>query len=218
MGVIAHDESSQIQIRGIARAGCGTSEFVSGASLDHLERAVTRQLGAAKTQGIQGIALQWNYKHSSSSGDKNPLHFLSTPFARGLQKLPIMHMPPITENSDGPDNGSEPDSDFLSLWREGYVTSPFKIPPVFSGEHLLVFTLFKTGHETPSSLTLVANCPTRQTWTIPVNPAEFLEGHAIHAMAARALVEDLDGGRSLLHDLKADKQTIEVEMIETSCR
>lgn len=206
-------------IKSIARAGCGTCEFVSTTSPDEVDQAVAKQFDAASTQGMHEIALQWNYtKHGAETGDKNPLQFLSKPLTRGLQKLPLMHMPPITEKTPNSQSESDTDSDFLNLWGEGSVTSPFKIPPVFSGESLLIFTMFKAGHVLPKSLSLVANCPTKQTWTIPLNPDEFLKGEAIHTMAARALVEDLDGGTSLLHELKADQQTIEVEMIDTSCR
>lgn len=87
--------------------------------------------------------------------------------------------------------------------------APLQIPPMYSGNRFVVFTLLKhPGFVVPQNVTVRA-CQGELTVSVPVDllPADESRTHLIHTLAARKIIQDLDDNDRDI-DSSATKSTI----------
>jgi hypothetical protein len=83
---------------------------------------------------------------------------------------------------------------------EGFARAPHIVPPVLSGERFLSYVLISKGGKPPSAVKVTAQSPAGNLDVcLPVTEADVVQGTLLHTMAARALIHDLQSGRSWLH-------------------
>ncbi|CAG8751247.1 4793_t:CDS:2, partial [Gigaspora rosea] len=87
-----------------------------------------------------------------------------------------------------------PIKDYNITW-----TTPFLIPPIYSGVRFIVYCILERGIEVHKEIIVRAisnDGPIKLS--IPLDPVR-LQGSKIHTLAARKLIQDLDDGTSFFH-------------------
>lgn len=131
------DASSHSLVEGVAKAGCGTSAFVT--YNESIEKKVLNQLKNSLQPSLTDIEIEWE----------------------GLTAGPVeeKEAPPLNKTKTllGYNKPMEPDSITVKPIQK-IRQSPQKIPTVFDGSQMLVFGLF-TGSECPTSALVTAQSP-----------------------------------------------------------
>lgn len=97
---------------------------------------------------------------------------------------------------------------------DGFARAPFITPPVFSADRFLSYVMVNSGGRPPVAVTVTAKTPVGNLDVrLPVTEADVIEGSLLHTMAARALIHDLQIGRSWMHD--AQKGDISPEDVKS---
>eukprot|EP00041_Stephanoeca_diplocostata_P021253 m.490577 g.490577 ORF g.490577 m.490577 type:complete len:941 (-) comp21779_c0_seq1:160-2982(-) len=206
--------ASHALVEGVARAGNGTSAFVLR---DGLESKVIQQLKHALQPALTEVSIEWEgamgappvYTSvaSSSTPDAPPAAEESAPksvfgaFAAGA----VGSLLNFSARTVPPPNPA------LS---EGFARAPFNTPPIFSGERFLSYCLVEQGGVAPQAVHITAKTPAGNLDVrLEVRPQDIVQGTAVHAMAARALVQDLEDGRSWLGPLDRTGDKTKAEII-----
>ena len=80
------------------------------------------------------------------------------------------------------------------------VQAPYQVPPVFSGNRFMIFAMCPAGTVPPKKVTVRAQTPAGLLAVqLAVAEEDVFSGHALHALAARTLIRDLEEGCSYLH-------------------
>lgn len=196
--------ASHALVEGVARAGNGTSAFVM---TDGLESNVIMQLKRALQPALSDVTIEWEGA-------------IGAPPAYGAPSSSDASAQPAGEtrasDGDAPASvfGAFAPSAVGSLLNfsarttatppnpavvEGYARAPFNTPPIFTGERFLSYCLVEAQGVAPSAVHITAKTPVGDLDVrLPVNAADMVQGSVVHAMAARALIQDLEDGRSWL--------------------
>lgn len=217
MGILVKDVAARNFLSEVASAGYGTAEVIFEHELDVVEEVALKQLTIAKQQGLYGLRVLWhwhgcNNTTESSSPSKNNLGIFAPHKGResSLREIP--------ETECISDTGSEIEIENMGLWSSGFVCAPHRPKPSFPGYPSTMFTLFKAENKPPASVSILVGGKDEQRWRVRIGAQDHISGTKIHTMAARAVVEDLEEGVSALHDSRTDQRTIDVELVDISCR
>lgn len=201
----------------MASTGHGTAEAIFEHELDVIEDIALRQLTIAKQRGLHGLRISWFWQGNNDVAESSSLRnsHLGIFAAHRRRESSLQEIPEAECVSDV---ASETDSDLLGVWSRDFVSAPHRVKPSFPGHPTMLFALFKSGCKAPNTVSITAGGKEEQKWNVKIESQEHVFGTKIHAMAARALVEDLEEGTSALHDSSVDQQTIDVELVDISCR
>ncbi|GMH43270.1 hypothetical protein BSKO_11192 [Bryopsis sp. KO-2023] len=216
LGLLVEDDKTHSLLQEIAQIGQGTSEFLTK---NELQELVARQMSVARKQGIYDLVVRWGFPGQEEASFKGTQRNSLVRVER-IRRPGTNCMPLIMENADGAESQEElePDHESMGIWMQKMVNAPHHPPPVFDGRTLSLFSLFKPDSEFPTSVLVSGRCPEDRSWRLVVDQESCLEGDIVHAMAAKLIVRDLEEGCSLMHEAKVDQETIDVEVIELSCR
>lgn len=87
--------------------------------------------------------------------------------------------------------------------------APFRLPAIFGGGRLVLYA-FVPGNVDMSEnvkLTAVVSTGAQFEASVPVNLTEISEGDHVTKLAAKAMIRDLEEGRSYMHDDKGNSKT-----------
>lgn len=130
------DGASHYLVEGVAKAGGGTSAFVT--YNESIEKKVVNQLKNGLQPSLTDIELEWEG--------------LSSPSVQKAE-APVLNK---VKTLLGYNKPLEPESSTAAIW-QNIKQSPKRIPPVHDGSQLLVFGLFKD--ECPPSVIIKAQSP-----------------------------------------------------------
>lgn len=183
-------------VDGMARAGLGTAQFVTSSS-DRLEAKVIKQLKDAIQPAITDVTVNWGVSDQLSSS--------STP------KEQTGSMVRSLLGYVSPNASSTPKARILCH------QAPYHVPPIFDNTHFLVYGMFDgaAAHQLPRAVKISAKSPDGPlTVELPLEAEKRIRGKLLHTLAARKMIQDLEEGRSWMHDKTGARESaIENEIV-----
>ncbi|CAL8143672.1 unnamed protein product [Orchesella dallaii] len=193
------DGASHHLVEGLAKAGGGTSAFVT--YNESVDKKVLNQLKNGLQPCLIDIELQWE----------------------GIQTAPAVEKSTVVINKVKTLLGYNKPLESVSQSTTGNKQSPKRIPPVYDGSQLLVFGLFNS--ECPSSVVMKALSPDGPLTITVEHSTENDVGTTgmLHRLAAVKLVRDLELEISGLHfqgldDVSGLEESKKKEIIEIACK
>ena len=213
------DEVSRHLVRGMARAGLGTAEFIVGWDLKEgdtrraLESKLAMQLREATRPKISQIDVNWvglMLPGDPTGKSVQPADKSSTSLAENTSQ-------PASNPATGIDGGAvaSPEAAVGGGWtgetssaqlqgREEalFIQAPFLPPPIFSERKFMMFCLFKKGFDCSAlreiHIAVQITATSRISFSLPVRQITST-GSSVHLLAARALIRDLSESSSHFH-------------------
>jgi len=189
-------------VEGVARAANGTADFV----LDQgLERVVIRQLTHAMQPALTDVRIEWEgFAPAPPPGYSARIE--TEPEPQQQQQQPHQPAPKSVFGAfasgivgsllDFDARTPEPEDPAV---KAGIARAPMHAPPVFSGSRYLSYCIVEQGATPPTSAHITATTPAGPIDVrIAITSADTVQGSTIHKLAARAMVRDLEDGRSWL--------------------
>ena len=180
--------ASRHLVKGIARAGCGTSVFAT--ENEDLRAKVMSQLKNALQPAISSIEIKWGdtsfNEHSITKEPKKTNHNLSS------QRYYSEYMKNLYQQHNDEDSTKEK-SDIERL----NVSS--NIPPIFDGERLLAYHLYPSGASMPSMISMKADTPSGPL-NIDIHISEnniIDENGLVRKLAARKKIQELEDSKNV---------------------
>eukprot|EP01134_Creolimax_fragrantissima_P003712 CFRG3712T1 len=171
-------------VNGMARAGKGTSEFVT--NMDRLPITIVQQLKASFFPPITDITINWL---DTTANTKRSTNIVTK--AKPIPSL-LGYITPSKRVSEQP------------VQEGNRRQTPFNIPPIFSGERLIAYYFVSSdcNIKFPKEVTITAVVPGEiepLVTELPVLPANiYSDTDIIHTLAARSMIQDLEEGDSYL--------------------
>ncbi|KAJ3129833.1 hypothetical protein HK098_008067 [Nowakowskiella sp. JEL0407] len=170
-------------VNSLSRAGKGYSSFVTES--ERMEKKVIRMLKNAILPPIVDYRISW-------------------PNVETISKSSV-----VVESKDAnvinlfdPSSSSEVVIEPLAFQSESpnIIQSPHYVPGIYTGSRLLVYALLRGKIKSlPSKISIDGMCGVDPvTLTVPISVCQ--PGNAIHTLAARSIIRDLEEGTSYLHD------------------
>eukprot|EP00286_Rhodomonas_abbreviata_P004988 CAMPEP_0181322030 /NCGR_PEP_ID=MMETSP1101-20121128/19012_1 /TAXON_ID=46948 /ORGANISM="Rhodomonas abbreviata, Strain Caron Lab Isolate" /LENGTH=873 /DNA_ID=CAMNT_0023429919 /DNA_START=18 /DNA_END=2636 /DNA_ORIENTATION=- len=163
-------------VEGMARAGKGTSMFVTGGATE-IRTKVLRQLKQALQPSLTDTSATWNFAQPHPPADPAPAP------ARGLVKTLLGYRSPDVD---------------LPVQKPDPVPRVFPsiTPPVLNHERFISFALFPKGEmELPESVTIKAQTPDGPLEvTLPLGEEEVVRGTVAHRLAAKLAIRESEEG------------------------
>ena len=179
-------------VEGMARAGKGTAQFVTDGS--DMAAKVMKQLKEAIQPSLDNVKVDWGGKVEGSSSSAS-----SAPAApQGAIVMSLLGY--VSPQASAP---PEP--------RVEVHQAPYRVPPVFDSQHFLIYAMY-SENKPPSTVKITAQSPDGPLVVeLPVDPAKAIRGKLIHTLAARAMIRDLEEGRSWMTELGYDVKSARVK-------
>ena len=177
-------------VEGIARAGKGTAQFVKGGP--DMSVKVMKQLKEAIQPALQNIKVNWGDHVQSPAPAPAP----AAPSGAIVRSL-LGYVSPQASAPPAP--------------RAEVHQAPFEVPPIFDSQHFLIYAMY--GDATlPATVIITAESPDGPlTVELPVDPSKKIVGKLIHTLAARAMIRDLEEGRSWMSKMGFNAQSPQVK-------
>ncbi|KAL6076659.1 Protein mono-ADP-ribosyltransferase parp4 [Balamuthia mandrillaris] len=99
--------------------------------------------------------------------------------------------------------------------------APFTFPPLFVGGRLLAYAFLQEDQQQQSEATITLHAETALgpfSTSVQLDLSEVEQGNRIHRLAARALIRDLQDGKSFMHDTKQNGSKATQEVINERCK
>jgi len=174
---LGHDVSHHL-VEGIARAGKGTAQFVTNA--EDMAAKVMKQLKEAIQPALNNVKVDWGGRtegSSSSSVSSTP-----PPPSGAIVMSLLGYVSPAASAPPQP----------KVVVRQ----APYVVPPVFDSHHFLIYAMY-SENKPPSTVKITAQSPDGPLVVeLPVDVSKTIHGKLIHTLAARAMIRDLEEGRS----------------------
>ncbi|CAL8097329.1 unnamed protein product [Orchesella dallaii] len=193
------DGASHHLVEGMAKAGGGTSAFVT--YNESIDKKVLNQLKNGLQPSLIDIELQWE----------------------GLETTPIAEKTTVEVNKEKTLLGYNKPLESGPQSAPGNKQSPKRIPPVYDGSQLLVFGMFNS--ECPSAVAIKALSPDGPLTIKVEHSTENDVGTTgmLHRLAAVKLVRELELEIAALHfqgldDVSEREESKKKEIIEIACK
>ncbi|XP_037045008.1 von Willebrand factor A domain-containing protein 5A-like [Bradysia coprophila] len=192
------DAASHSLVEGVAKAGGGTSAFVT--YNETMEKKILNQLKNSLQPSLTDIEVEWEGLPADPVQVKKIAPLNKTKTLVGYNK-------PVESAS----------AKAISKFKQ----SPKRIPPVYDGSQMLVFGLF--GNESPTSALITAQSP---DGPLTVRVEHSLSSNAgdtsiLHRLAAIKLIRELEIEVSAVrfnYDSKEEEENLKQEIIEIGCQ
>ena len=179
-------------VEGIARAGRGTAQFVANG--EEMAGKVMKQLKEAIQPALTNVKVDWGY--SASASGQQPAPAPAQPSGAIVMSL-LGYTSPAASAPPAP--------------RVEVHQAPFVVPPVFDSHHFLIYALY-SENKPPCTVKITAQSPDGPLVVeLPVDPSKSIHGKLIHTLAARAMIRDLEEGRSWMSELGYDQNSSQVK-------
>ena len=179
-------------VEGIARAGRGTAQFVANG--EEMAEKVMKQLKEAIQPALTNVKVDWGY--SASASGQQPAPAPAQPSGAIVMSL-LGYTSPAASAPPAP--------------RVEVHQAPFVVPPVFDSHHFLIYALY-SENKPPCTVKITAQSPDGPLVVeLPVDPSKSIHGKLIHTLAARAMIRDLEEGRSWMSELGYDQNSSQVK-------
>lgn len=184
LGIGPH--ASALLVRGVARAGEGTAEFVNG---DEIEAAVQRQMEVAATPALTDVRIDWGVATASEDeGQQGP--FQTPPLLTGKRFLVFYLLPGV---------GRVPDTVRISS-------------RIMGTDAAVKYEVASSSYVMSSSVEKSINNGTLDQ--IVHNMSSNSQGEdLVHKITCRTLIRDLEEGGSILHEKDATREEIREEIV-----
>jgi len=199
---LGHGASHEL-VEGIAEAGRGAADF--SVDKNALQGKVIRQLKHALQPALNEVSIAWegaagappDYAAGEDGGGAAPAEAEASPQKKKSGLLSAFAPSSVgsllgfAKKSPKPINPAD---------AEGYARAPYVNPAIVSGERFVSYILVAKGGRPPAAVTITAKSPAGDLDVrLPVAATDVVEGKLLHTMAARALINDLQKGRSWMH-------------------
>ncbi|KAJ7657887.1 vault protein inter-alpha-trypsin domain-containing protein [Mycena polygramma] len=200
---------STAMCEGIARVGCGTCMLV-GEQETSFTGKIARLLKASKTPVISNISVDWDCPLSQvSKGAEVDDDFEMVEEAEAAQKRTLSVFDEDVDPTHLDETQAPPPPSVVLLAPPTVQQSPFKIRNLFPGVRLNIYALLQ-GRNVPK--TVILRGSTREgaeiELPIPVTLSRLQDDPgaptAIHALAARKIIQDLEDGQHGLAQTLSD--------------
>eukprot|EP00122_Pirum_gemmata_P006481 Pgem_evm1s5926 len=186
-------------VEGIARAGNGTAEFVSGDQ--RLQKTVIQQLQQALQPAMTDITIDWgvistpniNLSPAPSSDEENVNNTNSNPINQvktllGFRKPDAKRTMQIDSNANANTN------------KAPLMQTPYKARPIFTDTRFIAYLFLKPDDQIPSKVLIKAITPEGPlSVELDIEEENKFQGDLIHKMAARSMIRDLEEKSSYMH-------------------
>lgn len=196
---LGHGASHEL-VEGIAEAGHGTAAFC--VAEETLREKVIEQLNQALQPSLIDVTVEWEGAigapptYSVAPRPSAPPPAETAEHAAGL--LEAFSPPSVGSLLRFTEVGADGSGNPAGLF--GLARAPFAPPPVHSGERFLSYCMVPKGGKPPVAVRVTAMSPAGPLDVrIEVTPADMVQGTLVHTLAAKALIADLERGRSWLH-------------------
>ncbi|WPH04956.1 Hypothetical protein R9X50_00785300 [Acrodontium crateriforme] len=227
------NDVSHTLVEGVARAGNGFAQFVT--SNEETDQKVIRMLKAALYGHMKDYAIEVHYaasKIDSMTEDddfemvekvNDCLHIkdkAQESNAASAEKQPISFFDPSAAPADTPskvDATVDRYAHLPSVETPKLLQAPSSIPPLFPFNRTTVYLLLgpETEQRPVSSITLRAKCSAGPLeLNIPVHEKETTAIPAIHQLAARKAIQELEENRGWLHTVTGNDDKGETVLVK----
>ena len=206
--------ASRALVNGMARAGNGTAFFIDDDAAAVLTATVVRQLKQALQPQITGLTLEWTSTDGSVARTNvaRPPHLTASKAAPPATTRKVLRIAPKANPADSAGAASSVSAPSTSAPASAVVQAPYSAPALFNGERFVAFAFFKPSFGTPARLRLY-DASGEIDFAVSLETLQAVEGETVHALAARALIRDLEEGSSYMHATAAGSAAISAEIV-----
>ncbi|KAI8809616.1 hypothetical protein BJ742DRAFT_738177 [Cladochytrium replicatum] len=190
------NEVSSALVNAMARAGEGYAQFAAVG--ERMEKKIVKMLKNCLTPPMTDMKIDWGVKEEFLK--EEDFELLESEASDEKKKT-------ISPFSGDTAVGEKPDE--LKLPVPNFQRAPHRIPVLYTGNRFVVFAIVNNQKDRPTEVRILGSStdgPVELSVPVTTFPKAFAsawEGSKfglIHTLAARKLIEDLDEGRSYLHD------------------
>ncbi|KNC51829.1 von Willebrand domain-containing protein [Thecamonas trahens ATCC 50062] len=214
--------ASRALVNGMARAGNGTAYFIDDDASSVLTATVVRQLKQALQPQLAGLTLEWTSTDgtvaktnvaadgASSSASSGGLAGIASS-AVATATSTVRKVLRVASRSKAPAPAAA-SSESNSVPPSAVVQAPYRAPPIFNGDRFVAFAFFKPSFGSLARLRLY-DASGKVDFAVALETLPTIEGETVHALAARALIRDLEEGSSYMHATGANTAAIDAEIV-----